>query len=305
MQYVRSERVSLKAHPEYSEKWLQQRLVEDVEVLGLGDLDVKDVERVQPRAGRLDLLLSDPDAARRYEVELQLGPTDESHIIRALEYWDNERRRFPQYDHVAVVVAEEVTGRFLNVISLFNQAIPLIAVELAALKVNDVLTLHATRVLDLALPALEEEDEPGQETDRGYWSGRSEPPIMSLLDRMLQMINGVGEPVSLKYKKHYVGLQHDGLADNFVTFRPRKKHLIAEFRIQMSDELDARIDAAGLTQIAYDKRWGRYRIQLKPADFDESKPVLGDLVRLARGIPADPLDSEAPLVTDSRTGLRE
>ena len=30
---------------------------------------------------------------------------DESHIIRTIEYWDIERRRYPQYEHVAVIVA--------------------------------------------------------------------------------------------------------------------------------------------------------------------------------------------------------
>jgi len=35
-------------------------------------------------------------ANTRYHVELQLGATDESHIIRTIEYWDTERRRWPQ-----------------------------------------------------------------------------------------------------------------------------------------------------------------------------------------------------------------
>ena len=59
-------------------------------LLGLGEVDVKDVERSQPHGGRLDLLLYDPLANTRYEVELQLGATDESHIIRTIEYWDTE-----------------------------------------------------------------------------------------------------------------------------------------------------------------------------------------------------------------------
>jgi hypothetical protein len=63
---------------------------------------VKDKERAQPRAGRLDLLLQDPESAHRYEVELQLGETDEAHIIRTIEYWDVERKRYPQYDHTLV-----------------------------------------------------------------------------------------------------------------------------------------------------------------------------------------------------------
>ena len=45
------------------------------------------MERRQPKAGRLDLLLSDPESLTRYEVEIQLGSTDESHIIRTIEYW--------------------------------------------------------------------------------------------------------------------------------------------------------------------------------------------------------------------------
>jgi len=44
-----------------------------------------------------------------YEIEIQLGSTDESHIIRTIEYWDIERKRYPQYDHTAVIIAEDIT----------------------------------------------------------------------------------------------------------------------------------------------------------------------------------------------------
>jgi hypothetical protein len=40
--------------------------------LGLGDLVLRDRERRQTKAGRLDLLLQDPNSYKRYEVELQL-----------------------------------------------------------------------------------------------------------------------------------------------------------------------------------------------------------------------------------------
>ncbi len=59
LQFTKSTPVSLKSHPEYSEKWLQARFIDDPSLLGLGDVVVKDVERRQPRAGRLDLLVSD------------------------------------------------------------------------------------------------------------------------------------------------------------------------------------------------------------------------------------------------------
>jgi hypothetical protein len=41
----------------------------------------------------------DTGSEKRYEVELQLGRSDESHIIGTIEYWDLERKpktTFPQ-----------------------------------------------------------------------------------------------------------------------------------------------------------------------------------------------------------------
>lgn len=165
MDYVKFRRISMKNHAEFNEKWVQERIADDPSILGLGDLILKDKERIQPRAGRLDLLLQDPDSSRRFEVEIQLGKTDEGHIIRTIEYWDIERKRYPQYDHTAVIVAEDITSRFLNVISLFNGFIPLMAIQLNAIQVSDQVSLVSTTVLDqMTLGLVDEEEE--QEKNR-------------------------------------------------------------------------------------------------------------------------------------------
>ena len=114
MDYVPHRRIDMRRELSVSERWLHEQLLADPTLLGLGEVDVKDSERRQAAGGRLDLLLHDPETNTRYEVELQLGPTDESHIIRTIEYWDHERRRYPQYEHVAVIVAEDITARFFN-----------------------------------------------------------------------------------------------------------------------------------------------------------------------------------------------
>jgi hypothetical protein len=77
MTYVKYETISLRLHPEFNEKWVQDRIADDPLILGLGDLVLRDKERMQPRAGRLDLLLQDRESNRRYEVEIQLGSTDD------------------------------------------------------------------------------------------------------------------------------------------------------------------------------------------------------------------------------------
>lgn len=87
-QLIKPERIPISKLDGINEKSIQQIIADDPSIIGLGELVLKDKERIQPRAGRLDLLMQDPDTNRRYEVEIQLGKTDESHIIRTIEYWD-------------------------------------------------------------------------------------------------------------------------------------------------------------------------------------------------------------------------
>ena len=206
--YVPHEKISMRSDPQYNEKWLQAQIAEAPSLLGLGDLDVRDLERRQPRAGRLDMLLQDPASSTRYEVELQLGATDESHIVRTIEYWDLERRRYPQYEHVAVIVAEDITARFFNVISLFNGFIPIVAIQVSAIRVGEAATLVFTKVLDQMQVGFDDDEEESEATDRSYWeTRRGSPESLKLADRMLELTRGVDATVALKYNKHYIGLR--------------------------------------------------------------------------------------------------
>src|SRR5579863_9622323 len=187
--YIKLERILLQHHSELDERWVQARIAEDPSILGLGDLVLKDKERSQPRAGRLDLLFQDAELTTRYEVEVMLGSTDESHIIRTIEYWDVERKRYPQYDHYAVIVAEDITSRFLNVIGLFNGFIPLVAIQMNAIKFGDQISLVFTTVMDqLALGLPEEDEEVQAVTDRNYWELRGTKVTAAMADQLLDLI---------------------------------------------------------------------------------------------------------------------
>jgi hypothetical protein len=131
---VKLEVASRKHSDDLTEKGVQLQIADGPTLLGLGDLVLKDKERSQPHAGGPDLLLQDPETLKRYEVESQLGATDESHLIRTIAYWDIERKRFPQREHAAGV-AEEITSRFLNAIRPFSGAIPLVALNRTAPRV--------------------------------------------------------------------------------------------------------------------------------------------------------------------------
>lgn len=304
MKFKKAQTVSLKAHPEFNEKWLQGLIAEDPTILGLGDLVLRDAERVQPRAGRLDLLLSDPESNTRYEVEVQLGATDEAHIIRTIEYWDLERGRFPQYDHVAVIVAEDITSRFLNVISLFNRTIPLVAIQMNALQIGDTITLNATTVLDVTRLATDDEDEPGAATDRTYWLKRSSQGSMDIVDGLLGLVREAtgDDRLALKYNKYYIGMARDGIANLFVLFRPRKaSKVFTELRLPRSEEMTARLEDAGIDVSGYDTRWKAYSVRLTPTDLIDNRALLIELFQRASGLapvtPPEPLPVAVELPT--------
>src|SRR5437762_1711391 len=235
MRYVKPDRIVLKGHPELSERWVQDRLAEDPALLGLGELILKDKERVHPQAGRLDLLFQDPDSDRRYEVEIQLGRTDESHIIRTIEYWDIERKRYPQYDHVAVIVAEEIAARFLNVIGLFNGHIPLIAIQMQALGFGDQISLAFSTVLGEMRLGTEEEDEPPEPSDRAYWDAKAGRQTMEVMDSVVTLVKTIDPAFGPKYNKWYVGLARNNQPLNFIVFKPKSQWVRVEVKLDKSD----------------------------------------------------------------------
>lgn len=281
MDFTKFETISIKTHPELSEKWVQACIAEDPSILGLGDVILKDKEHPQPKAGRLDLLLRD-ESNRRYEVEVQLGSTDGDHIMRTIEYWDIERRRFPMYEHIAVIVAEDITSRFLNVISLFNGMIPLIAIQMKALKNANSIGLIFTTVMDqMTLGLVDEDEEPQEKTDRAYWEKRGSTKTLTIADERVENARNTDKDLEMNYTKFYIGLAKGGQPRNFVIFRPKKRFLVFEPRLKRTPETQENPELAGLDLSDYDIRTGRYRIKLQPDEVETYHKELTKVVSQA------------------------
>ncbi len=202
--YQKTKPISL-AEIGLDEKWLQERILEDPSILGLGDLSVIQRERKQAAGGRIDFLMSDPDTSTMYEIEVMLGRLDESHIIRTIEYWDLERHRWPNRDNRAVIVAEEITNRFFNVIGLLNRAIPIIAIQLSASQVDDKIILNFITVLDIyELP--EEEDGGADPTDREWWEKRSNRQSLEIVDQCATLLTVNGKGPRMTYNKYHIAM---------------------------------------------------------------------------------------------------
>jgi hypothetical protein len=277
--YAKHERISLKGHPDFNEKWLQDRIVEDPSILGIGDVIVIATEHTQERAGRLDLLLTDLDQSRRYEVELMLGSTDESHIIRCIEYWDIERRRYPGYEHCAVLVAEDITSRFLNVIALLAGTVPLVVIQINALVVGDNVVLNFVRVLDRRL--LRRDDitdlkfQPPP-SNRADWVDKSAPPIMLMLDDMLAIINEKADPKQqLNFNKYYIGLTDGTRVRNFMSFKPRRKFLRVVIPQGWTEDRSARFKEA---ELDVDQNNDELVFNLYPPDLPKHRDVIASII---------------------------
>lgn len=266
------------------EVWLQQQIATDPSLLGLGELTVFQREKTQPTGGRVDFIMSDALNETRYEIEIMLGATDPSHIIRTIEYWDMERQRSPMVEHRAVIVAEEITSRFFNVIRLLNRAVPLIAIQLSAFQFGDEVVLQFIRVLDTYEFGGEEEESesgPAELTDRVYWDRRARPEALATIDAIVSLIADAGVEPKVTYNRTHIALGTSGY--NFAWFYPRKIATHCPVRLKIGSEqrpaLMTKLEEAGLE--AENKGQASIQMFLKPEQVEEHRDLLNEVLRVA------------------------
>jgi hypothetical protein len=277
--YISSKRISLR-EAGFNEQWLQQLVFDNPSVLGLGELKAVSRERKQSSGGRLDFLLVDPDSEIMYEVELMLGPTDESHIIRTIEYWDIESRRWPNREHRAVIVAEDITNRFFNVIWLLNRSLPIIAIKLDTLQTDHGFVVNFTTVLDIYEEPEGRDVLEDRETSRREWEQSSNPESMSVFDDCIRMISAEGKPPRITYNAGHIAV--GGQRKNFAWFTPRSRIAYCRVDVRVGENnvnsaleklnqanIDARRDTAGIISM-----------KLRRQEFQANNSLIADLFRL-------------------------
>lgn len=280
MEYKKAQTVKLRDAGK-DEKWLQDLINDDPSILGLGDLAVFKRERLQSTGGRIDFVLYDPeDDSVRYEVEIMLGTLNESHIIRTIEYWDLERTRYPSLEHRAVIVAEEITNRFFNVISLMNKAIPIIAVQLNAFTFEGNLVLNFVKVLDL-VEVGDEEEAMQESTDRKYWEARASPVSISIFDEIIKIVRSVAEP-KLTYNKGHIAVGTSGR--HFMWCHPRKApniFLVIRVGEENRDSLADKFEEQGIECIRGERRVHQIKVRLTSKEFEQNRILVEEAILTA------------------------
>lgn len=244
--FVKLKKIEMAKHQSLKEQWVQNIIENHPELLGLGNLQLIKREKHQCSGGRLDFLMEDDDETR-YTIEIQLGKTDPSHIIRAIEYWDKERNKNPNIEYKAVIIAEDITTRFFNVINLFGEGrIPIIAIKMTCVEIeNDKYSLLFTKIIDKTVQENVDDDRDIISTDRKYWLNRSNDKNLNVVDEIFKIFYNINESTQkyeLKYNKFYIGICKNSIANNFIYFKPNKQFVHVRIKSSKNSDTELQLD---------------------------------------------------------------
>lgn len=257
------------------EYWLQDYICQDPACLGLGDLEVISKEKKQSSGGRLDILMKGSDD-ELYEIEVMLGETDETHIIRTIEYWDIEKKKRPKRQHTAVLIAERINTRFYNVINLLSHSVPIIGIQANLYRTGDDVAMVFTKIVDsFEEPELEEEN-------GGYGLESIQekfPDTAKVIELITPLVVESYHDTRVNYLKNGATIFIDGARRIAIRRRGRNQSSI-HYKVSEEDRtfVEELLDSKS---ISYDFKNAHIRIWLTPTDvkrnLDAHKAIIEKL----------------------------
>jgi len=146
--YLENREISLREAGN-DEKWLHKWIVEKPERLGIGSFEIfaQELHQYKNKGGILDILGYNKLENKYFEIEVMLGECDSDHGFRVLDYWARERAKNPKSIHFAVLIAEDLQGRYKTVIETLPQFLPFIGIEIKTFQLlyngEDIITCKA------------------------------------------------------------------------------------------------------------------------------------------------------------------
>ena len=125
----------------------------------------------------------------------------------------------------------------------------------------------------------ESEDSGGGTVDRAYWEQKAGPELMQNCDDILRLINECAEQkCALNYLRGYIGLQANGVVNNFVRMAPKrtKKFIHVGFRNRDASEWLEKFVEAGVP--ATSKRKHRLTVSITRQEFSDHQELVRALI---------------------------
>ncbi len=101
------------------------------------------------------------------------------------------------------------------------------------------------------------------------------------LPQITGIVLGQYSLLTLKYNKYYIGLARNEQPFNFVSFRPKKKSIQLNIRLPESEEINNKIESAGLDALTYERTSGEYQVRLNGDEISKQQLVIEELMRSA------------------------
>ncbi len=267
-------------HDEY---WLQDIIYENPSIVGLGNLVPVSKEKRQSSGGKLDILLKDPQDNSMYEVEVMLGETDPSHIIRSIEYWDIEKRRYPQRQHFSVLIAESFDRRYFNVLHILSLNIPMIAIQADLLEVESKYVLHFTKLLDIYEEP--EDEETTESASEASWA-ESAKWTLEAAKKLLKIIHEVDDATfTLGFTQSYIKLTKNGKGVYFLEkkAKPKSYYSFKEKDEEIVEAIKSKLDAQNISHI-YNK-YNNFVVTIDESFFSANADLFKNIhkIRMAKG----------------------
>ena len=179
------------------------------------------------------------------------------------------------YDHCAVIIAEDITSRFSNIINLFNGHIPIIAIQVNAYIIEGKIALVFTKVFDAVKLGFDDEDEEGNlPADKSYWENIGSKETVEIADDICLILKEIEPSLNIKYNKPYIGITKNGIAFNFSTMTAKKAFLRLDMKLERSDNIDEIIEKNKIDALEYNSRTSKYKIRLTKKELKEKKDII-------------------------------
>ena len=124
---------------------------------------------------------------------------------------------------------------------------PIIAIQLKAIKVDGKLSVIFTKVLDELNRGLVGEDEDVQSpATRAHWESRSSPASMAMVDKVLTVVRQFEAKLDLRDTNTYITFTKDNVLHNFAWLFPQKRSLGVKISTSDAENVADRIKAAEL-----------------------------------------------------------
>ena len=280
--FCKSEVLNLKKHPNYSETWLEETICCEPSILRLGDIKIMERQRRQKDGiARVDLIAQSEDKTEIFVIEMMLGPLDSSHIVRSVEYWLREQKRFarkPEVEVKAVLIAEQICdSRFKDVVRFLCDRMPLTVKEVAAIQVGDMLTLHCTTILDSSDEQSEDITVQPPQTSLESWE-HEHPATLQGAKWFLQHLQFLDPAAVLNFARSTISIRLGSTGNLCMRFRP-SAHGSFRARAWISDAeiWRDRLRAQGLRLSGSEDAEDWVRMILTPEDISRHESTLNEL----------------------------